>query len=1597
VDFWIGGLAEEKQEFGGMLGATFNFVFESQMENLQNGDRFYYLSRTQGMNLLNQLEGNSFAAIVMRNTDLGESGQGHIPGLIFDTPNAILEVVQTVQIGDDPSWDNPILDIIKPLFIRTGLNEVDGNNHFLQYNGADHIVLGGSELSDTLVGGLGIDTLWGDGGDDRLDGGYEADKVYGGNGDDIITNLGGDDFLFGDDGNDVINMGSGIVLGFGGRGNDFVMTGPDTQEVFAGEGDDFVLGNNGGDLLLGNEGNDWMEGGEGFDTLAGENSELFFNSPIVGHDVLNGQGNDTDYDGESGDDIMFQSSGIQRSNGMAGFDWAIHKGDPNGANSDLGIPIFVNQEAVILRDRFDLVEGLSGWDHDDVLTGRQVVTGANGVGGAAAEFDAFDKWESFSNTLLQSAVDRIDGFDALVAHLDRVEVSWAGETKTVVVVDEAAVTRTGATTASFVDDTAADILLGGGGNDTFLGKAGNDIIDGDKWLNVRLAISGVPDHPTATADTLNGQVYDNLTGEVLFGGRPLHSMMLDRTLTPGQLSIVREILDGDEGDTGVDTAVFRGNFDEYAITQNGDGSWTVAHEVGAPPVGGGDDGNNNGTFDGTDRLFNIERLEFGDGTVMVIAGPNSPPVGPLAIVGLVEEDQVLSASVQFDDPNGIVPGSMAFTWQMLTFGGGGEEIWVNVGNEQAFVPGDAQVGQVLRAVASYTDTLGYAESVTSAPTAPVANVNDLPTGTVSIDDTAPLVNEILTASNSLADADGIGTVGYQWQTSTDGGTNWADIAGATTDSFAVSMTENGALLRVEASYVDGEGTAETVFSAPTDAVTFINNAPTGGVTLDDFTPALGQLLLASNNLFDVDGMGPVGYQWQESADNGVTWDDIPLANAATYTASDLGARLRVAATYVDGWGISTTVFSDPTSAVIPANIAPTGSVSIDDTTPVLTQVLTATNSLGDLDGLGAVGYQWQVSNDNGVTWDDILGATGATYAVAEVGARLRVAASFTDGLGTLETVFSAATGVVAAFNNITGTNASQTLNGTDLPDFIQALGGNDTLNGGVGADSMVGGTGNDLYFVDNAGDQTVEVAGGGTDEVRTTLAVHALGDQVEILRFTGVGNFAGTGSAQNNAIFGGTGNDTLDGGAGNDTMTGGAGNDTYHVNGTADVITEGAGGGTDTAISSGTAFTLGANVENLVSTNAVGATLRGNTLANQIQGGDGNDNMFGSTGNDTLIGGAGNDTLDGAVGSDSMAGGAGDDVYLFNVLTDVVVELADEGNDTVRSAVNYTLGVNVENVVLLGAANISATGNASNNVLTGNNAANQLLGLDGNDTLIGNGGNDMLNGGTGADSMTGGTGNDLYLVDDVGDQVVEAAGGGTADQVQTTLASYTLANQVEVLRFTGVGDFVGTGNALNNSLFGGAGNDTLWGGTGNDALSGGAGNDTYQVDGTGDSVVEAAGGGLDTVTTGGNFTLGANVENLLTTNAVGATLTGNGLANQITGGVGNDNINGAAGNDTIIGGAGNDTMTGGTGNDIFMFGSGFGLDRITGFDANPAGGGQDLLDISALGINAGTFAGSVSVATVAGSAVISFTGTTDTITLVGVTAPNITQQDFVLA
>ncbi|WP_372883044.1 VCBS domain-containing protein, partial [Psychromonas sp.] len=131
----------------------------------------------------------------------------------------------------------------------------------------------------------------------------------------------------------------------------------------------------------------------------------------------------------------------------------------------------------------------------------------------------------------------------------------------------------------------------------------------------------------------------------------------------------------------------------------------------------------------------------------------------------------------------------------------------------------AEVGKVITVAASYTDAEGTAESVASAATAMVSNINDAPGGSVTITGTAS-EDQTLTANNTLADEDGLGSISYQWQA--DG----ADIVGATASTYTLTQAEVGKVITVAASYTDGQGTAESVASAATAMVSNINDAPT---------------------------------------------------------------------------------------------------------------------------------------------------------------------------------------------------------------------------------------------------------------------------------------------------------------------------------------------------------------------------------------------------------------------------------------------------------------------------------------------------------------------------------------------------------------------------------------------------------------------------------------------------------------------------------------------------------------------------------------------------------------------------------------------------
>ncbi|WP_412458407.1 beta strand repeat-containing protein, partial [Sinorhizobium americanum] len=337
-------------------------------------------------------------------------------------------------------------------------------------------------------------------------------------------------------------------------------------------------------------------------------------------------------------------------------------------------------------------------------------------------------------------------------------------------------------------------------------------------------------------------------------------------------------------------------------------------------------------------------------------------------------------------------------------------------------------------------------------------------------------------------------------------------------------------------------------------------------------------------------------------------------------------------------------------------------------------------------------------------------------------------------------------------------------------------------------------------------------------------------------------------------------------------------------------------------------------------------TLNGGADDDQLYGGGNDDTLNGNDGSDYLQGDDGDDTLDGGTLGDTMAGGNGDDTYIVDNANDVVAEQLGEGVDTVKTARTYTLGADLENLVLTGLATVSGTGNGLSNTLTGNAAAN---------TLTGGAGNDTLDGGAGVDQLVGGIGNDVYVVDSTNDLIIEVGGEGT-DTVQASL-SVTLEAELENLTLIGSAALNGTGNGLSNILTGngagnvldgGAGDDTLDGAVGIDTLIGGLGNDTYMVDNAGDVVIEAPGSGTDTVQSSVNLTLAEEVENLTLTGSAALNGTGNGLANTLTGNSGNNVLNGGAGADRLIGGLGNDTYVIDDAGDTVTEAAGGGTDTV---------------------------------------------------------------------
>lgn len=577
-----------------------------------------------------------------------------------------------------------------------------------------------------------------------------------------------------------------------------------------------------------------------------------------------------------------------------------------------------------------------------------------------------------------------------------------------------------------------------------------------------------------------------------------------------------------------------------------------------------------------------------------------------------------------------------------------------------------------------------------------------------------------------------------------------------------------------------------------------------------------------------------------------------------------------------------------------------------------------------------------------LTDDELFGGVGNDTYVIRDGTEVVVeglGGGIADKVETDLASFSLTTAGFENIENLTLTKAGGAIGtGNLLANVVTGTASDDVLDGGqevsilaAVVDKLIGGAGNDKYYVRDVKDSITESSTGGTadeviiDETKTTLTSYTLtAANVEKLSYVGSSGFSATGSAGNNIITTSSGNDTLNGGAGNDVLIGGAGDDTL-IGGT----------GNDTAVfnrtiddGNGYSLELKANGDVVVDSEGTtiddGAdTLRGIEFV-EFAGGDvyrlitgttANNVLTGTTGNDIIIGGAGNDTITGGYGNDALSadGGASHEGIVgagtadvldyskdvFGVEVDMQFFSATEGG-----AIGFGIGEDFfedfENVNG-GSGHDFILGDAQNNVLNGNGDEDFLAGRGGDDTIIGGAGNFDTAAFKGSFFFSG-NGYSISLLDN-GSVEVDSDGADTFEGKDTLTG-------IEVLAFD---DFFTTG--LDSDGFEAEFYRLITGNTSANTLS------TDDFDGYDASII-LAGKGNDTIN-------------------------GNDQFNIMSGGDGNDTLNGTAngfgGFDFFVGGAGNDILNANAAEgeaDFFYFTTGFGLDTINGFED-----GVDLIDV----------------------------------------------------
>ncbi|WP_198037855.1 M10 family metallopeptidase C-terminal domain-containing protein [Rhodobacter xanthinilyticus] len=719
------------------------------------------------------------------------------------------------------------------------------------------------------------------------------------------------------------------------------------------------------------------------------------------------------------------------------------------------------------------------------------------------------------------------------------------------------------------------------------------------------------------------------------------------------------------------------------------------------------------------------------------------------------------------------------------------------------------------------------------------------------------------------------------------------------------------------------------------------------------------------------------------------------------------------------YGTDNAYLNDSTVYSIMSYFSPEENTTIDgDFLSVITPMMSDYISMETLYGGGSTAYSgnttWGANSNVGGYLGEIFGMIFDGDAVDSdlyAGAEIVFTIYDTGGYDTLDVSVFSTDQVIdltpEGISDIDGVLNSMTIASGTIVEAVLSGAGDDTITGNSANNSIDAGTGNDV--VDGgAGSDTAVIAGTMAAATVTVLSsglriVSADGTDlftnVEYFQFAdGTYSYAqltgedtgGGGSGdgvelgddtetEDQYLTGGTGDDTIYGGAGDDLLTGNEGDDEIY------------GSSGDDG-------------------------LRGNSGADTIDGGAGNDNISGSDGNDILDGGDGDDLMGGGLDNDSMSGGTGNDFMGGGMGNDTVS--GDGGNDTVNGGAgddlmmgetgNDIMGASFGNDTLDGGEGADAMGGGSGrDYLWGGSGDDSIGGGEGDDTINGLGGDDLLSGGDGNDLLSGGDGNDGLQGQGGNDTLV---GGNGNDNLAASDGDDMLQGDAgDDLMGGGTGNDSMDGGDGNDFMGGGMDNDTMTGGTGNDTVNGGAGNDS--MDGGDGNDIMGASFGNDTLMGGtGNDDMGGGTgRDYLTGNGGNDSIGGGEGDDTIFGGAGDDFlagggrhdlIDGGLGDDVINGGQGDDTMTGGDGADVFVFNGMIDGDVDTILDFED---GVDMFRISGVenapgsGMNGYVAALNITNTTIDGEAGVSMTYGGQVIYVVGVSAAELTKDDFIFA